>query len=180
MIEKNILEWLEVGDSIQKLDIYSNKSTFFVFKTNYLFSRYSHFSTNFYLFLYLIYFAQIWELHLLKLDVKGDLILEIVKYLEKIILIPQDVKPVLRIIYIIMATIGFSSAWFITFLNLYLLSKKRKIEFLLSLNVLILFLNVYFINGPAIQILVYTTQCYNGIEYIRCPITGFKKILEIV
>ena len=72
MIKKNILEWLEVGDSIQKLDIYSNKSTFFVFKTNYLFSRYSHFSQNFYLFLYLIYFAQIWELYLLKINVKGD------------------------------------------------------------------------------------------------------------
>ena len=25
MIEKNILEWLEVGDSIQKLDVYNNK-----------------------------------------------------------------------------------------------------------------------------------------------------------
>ena len=32
MIEKNILEWLEVGDSIQKLDIYSNKSTFLFLK----------------------------------------------------------------------------------------------------------------------------------------------------
>ena len=180
MIEKNILEWLEVGDSIQKLDIYSNKSTFFVFKTNYLFSRYSHFSQNFYLFLYLIYFAQIWELYLLKVDVKGDLVLDIIKYLEKILLIPQDVKPALRIIFIIIATIGFSSVWFITLLNLFLLNKKKKIEFLLSLNVLIYFLNVYFINGPAIQILVYSTQCYNGIEYIKCPITGFKKILEII
>ena len=180
MIEKNILEWLEVGDSIQRLDVYNNKTSLFIHRTNYLFSRYSHFSQSFYLFLYLIFFAQIWELNLLKVDVKGDLILEMIKYLERILLIPQDVKPVLRIIFIIIATFGFSSVWFITFLNLYLLNKKRKIEFLLSLNVTIYFLNVYFINGPAIQILYYTTQCYNGKEYIRCPITGLKRIFEII
>ena len=72
MIEKNILEWLGVGDSIQKLDVYNNKSSIFLFKTNYLFSRYSHFSQCFYFFLYLIFFAQIWELNLLKVEVKGD------------------------------------------------------------------------------------------------------------
>ena len=119
MIEKNILEWLEVSDSIQKLDVYNSKTSFFVYKTNYLSSRYSHFSQYFYLFLYLIFFAQIWELNLLKVEVKGDLILEIIKYLEKILLIPQNVKPVLRIIFIILSTIGFSSVWFITVLNLY-------------------------------------------------------------
>jgi len=180
MIEKNILEWLEVSDSIQKLDVYNNKSSLFVHKTNYLLSRYSHFSQSFYLFLYFIFFAQIWELNLLKVEVKGDIILEIIKYIEKILFIPQDVNPVLRIIFIIHATFGFSSVWFITFLNLYLLNKKKKVKFLLSLNVLIYFLNVYFINGPALQILFYTTQCYNGKEYIRCPITGLKKILEII
>jgi hypothetical protein len=42
MIEKNILEWLEINDSIQKLDVYNNKISFFIYKTNYLFSRYSH------------------------------------------------------------------------------------------------------------------------------------------
>ena len=150
MIEKNILEWLEVSDSIQKLDVYNNNYVF-IYKANYLFSRYSHFSQSFYLFLYLLFFAQIWELNLLKIEVKGDLILEIIKYLEKILLIPQNVKPVLRIIFIILATIGFSSVWFITFLNLYLLKRKKKIEFLLSLNVVIYFLNIYFINGPVIQ-----------------------------
>jgi len=180
MIEKNILEWLEISDSIQKLDVYNNKSSLFLHKTNYLFSRYSHFSLSFYLFLYFLFFAQIWELILLKVEVKGDIILEIIKYIEKILLIPQNVNRVLRIIFIIIATFGFSSVWFITFLNLYLLNKKKKVEFFLSLNVLIYFLNVYFINGPVLQILFYTTQCYNGKEYIRCPITGLKKILEII
>jgi len=180
MIEKNILEWLEVSDSIQKLDVYNNKTSYFIYKTNYLFSRYSHFSQNFYLFLYLIFFAQIWELNLLKVEVKGDLILEIIKYLENILLIPQKVNPGLRINFIILATFGFSSVWLITVLNLYLLNKKKKVEFLLLLNTLIYFLNVYFINGPVIQILFYTTQCYNGKEHYKCPITGLKKILEVI
>ena len=116
----------------------------------------------------------------MKVEVKGDLILEIIKYLENILLIPQKVNPGLRINFIILATFGFSSVWLITFLNLYLLNKKKKVEFLLLLNTLIYFLNVYFINGPAIQILFYTTQCYNGKEYYRCPITGLKKILEVI
>ena len=180
MIEKNILEWLEVSDSIQKLDVYNNKSSLFLYKTNYLFSRYSHFSQNYYLFFYFLFFAQIWELILLKVEVKGDIILEIIKYIERILMIPQNVSPVLRIIFIIFATFGFQSVWIITFLNLYLLNKKKKVKFLLSLNFLIYFLNIYFTNGPTLQIIFYTTQCYNGKEYIRCPITGLKKILKII
>ena len=179
MIEKNILEWLEVSDSIQKLDVYNNNYVF-IYKANYLFSRYSHFSESFYLFLYLVFFAQIWELNLLKVEVKGDLILEILKYFENFLLIPQNVKPAFRIIFIIYATIGASSVWFITFLNLYLLNRKMKIKFLLSLNAIIYFFNIYFVNGPGVQIMFYTTQCYNGKEYIRCPITGLKKILEVI
>ena len=84
-------------------------------------------------------------------------------------MIPQNVKPVLRIIFIIIATIGFSSVWFITVLNLYLLNKKKKVKFMLSLNPLIYFLNVYFVNGPAIQIYY----------YIRHNVTTEKSILDI-
>ena len=43
MIEKNIIEWLEIGDSIQRLDVY-NKESMFIFQINYLFSQYIHFS----------------------------------------------------------------------------------------------------------------------------------------
>ena len=139
MIEKNILEWLEVSDSIQKLDVYNN-NYLFIYKANYLFSRYSHFSESFYLFLYLVFFAQIWELNLLKVEVKGDLILEIIKYLENFLLIPQNVKPAFRIIFIILATIGFSSVWFITFLNLYLLNKKKK----RGISIIIKCYNIFF------------------------------------
>ena len=179
MIEKNIIEWLEIGDSIQRLDVY-NKESMFIFQINYLFSQYSHFSEYFYLFLYFIFFAQIWEINLLKVNVDGDSILKIIKYYGIIFIITEYITPIMYTIYIFIATFVFSSVLFISFVNIYLVNKNRKNGFLLSLNVLIYFLNIYFINGPSLQIMFYSTQCKNGNEYIICPIKGIRKMIERV
>ena len=58
MIEQNIIEWLELGDSIQKLDLYNKKSIPF-FIMNYLLSQFSHFSEIVYFFIYFLFFIQI-------------------------------------------------------------------------------------------------------------------------
>ena len=38
MIEQNILKWLELGDSIQKVDIYNKKFNLLIYKVNYILS----------------------------------------------------------------------------------------------------------------------------------------------
>ena len=87
MIEQNIIEWLELGDSIQKIDSYTKKNHNLFFKGNYIISQYSQFSEYFYVVIIFLSYAQIWELNILNINVQEDGILEIIKYLNKIFLI---------------------------------------------------------------------------------------------
>ena len=87
MIEENIIEWLELGDAIQKINIYNGKYFLYLFRANYLLNKYSNFSDYFYIIFIWIFFFQIWELNILKINVEGDGFLEILKYLEKVFLL---------------------------------------------------------------------------------------------
>ena len=105
MIEQNIIEWLELGDSIQRLDLYTKKSVVF-FIMNYLLSQFSHFSEIFYFFIILLFFIQIWELNIVKINVEGDSILKIIKYLEKIFLFHKIINDNDNTSYIILFIIS--------------------------------------------------------------------------
>ena len=98
MIEQNIIEWLELGDSIQKIELYSKKSVFF-YKMNYLLSQFSHFSEFYYFLIIFIFFMQICEINISKIDIKGDRILNIIIYFENFFLFQKTIKS--HIIYIL-------------------------------------------------------------------------------
>ena len=85
MIEENILDWIELSDSIQRIDSYNNKINKF-FKANYLLLQYADYSQYFYFLLIFLYFGQIWEMNILNVNTEGDGLLEVIKYLEKIFL----------------------------------------------------------------------------------------------
>ena len=87
MIEENIIEWLEFGDAIQKINIYNEKNFLYLFQANYLLNKFSNFSKIIYAIFIWIFFFQIWELNILKINVEGDGFLEILKYFEKIFLL---------------------------------------------------------------------------------------------
>ena len=179
MIEQNIIEWLELGDSIQKLDLYSKKTIPF-FIMNYLLSQFSHFSEIFYFFVYLLFFAQILELNIVKIDTNGDGILKILKYLENIFLFHKIIKNN-NITYIVLLVV-ILLIYFVSILlsiiskNIYI-NKKRKNRFLITTNSIINILNVYYINGPAFQILLYKFFCHDGSKIYLCPI---KHLWEII
>ena len=73
MIEQHIIEWIELGDSIQKIELYNERSITF-YEMNYLLSQYNNFSEYFYFFIIILYFLQIWELNIETLDENGDCI----------------------------------------------------------------------------------------------------------
>ena len=184
MIEQNIIEWLELGDSIQKLNIYSKKSVYF-FIINYLLSQYSNFSEAFYLFIYLLFFLQIIELNIIQIDITGDSIIKIIKYLEDFILF-HKITNYSNISYIslLVCTIVlylFSILFSIISLLLYLKNQKKN-RLLITINSVINLLNVYFLHGPAILILCSKFFCHNEGKTYLCPVTGgiWKIVLIIV
>ena len=71
MIEENILNWIELGDSIQKMDLY--KKNLYIFNLFCSLSQHGHYPLYFYYFFIFIFFGQIWCLNLYAIkDIEGD------------------------------------------------------------------------------------------------------------
>ena len=181
MIEQNIIEWVELGDSIQRLDLYNKKSISF-FIMNYLLSQFSHFSPVFYFLIILLFFFQIIELNIVKIDISGDGILQLIKYLENLLLFDKVIKNnamyiivLVIMVFIYILSLVFSIVGMIIYIN-----RKKKNRFLITTNAIINILNVYYINGPAIKILFYKFLCHDGTKTYICPIKGFWKIISII
>ena len=179
MIEQNIIEWLELGDSIQKLDLYNKKSIPF-FIMNYLLSQFSHFSEIVYFFIYFLFFIQILEINIVKIDANGDGILRILKYVENIFLfhkIIQDNNNIYIALLIIIIMLYFLSIVLsIISMNIYI-NKKKKNRFIITTNSILNILNVYYTNGPAIQILFYKYFCHEKNRIYLCPIKNISTMI---
>ena len=85
MIESNIIEWLNFGDSIQTLDIYS-KSKYIIF---FGFMRSLIQSKGLPIYIDIIFmsisFFQLWTMSTIHVQSEGDIILEILNYLKKVL-----------------------------------------------------------------------------------------------
>ena len=184
MIEQNILNWLELGDSIQKIDVYNKKYNLLIFRYNYLLSKHGNLSEYFYIIIIILFFGQIWELNLEKAEFEDDFILEIISYLKKIFLFQKIIdnktnfKNILLVSLIICwlyLLIGISNS-ILTVLN-------KNIDFLIFINSIINILTLYFINGPLIQILLYSLLCSNKTHIYsgeECTIDNFSFLFLII
>ena len=181
MIEENIIEWLEFGDAIQKIRIYNKKNYFFLFHTNYLLNKYCNFSDYFYILFIWIFFFQIWELNILKLNVEGDGFLEILKYLENLFLLINLKVDKKSLILLLIFTIGaFVASNILTFININYSKKGKKIIFLLSLNSFLNTLFIYYLNGPSIEILLSIIICNEGEKNILCSLKKFSNLIIFI
>ena len=177
MIEQNIIEWLELGDSVQKLDLYNKKATF-IYVMNYLLSQFGHFSEIFYFLIILLFFAQIIELNIAKIDEKGDGILKIIKYLEKLFLYNKIINNNTKYIVLLLLSmiLYFLSTIFSMISMILYNTKKKKNRFLLTTNSILNLLLIYYINGPSINILLYKFFCTKDNKTYLCPFKDFGYI----
>ena len=104
MIEQNLLKWLEVGDSIQKMDIYSKTFRLNFFKFFHSISKNMNFSELFHDILIIIFFAQIWEINISELNIDNDKFLQIVKNIKNILIFQKIIED--KTTYIIMMIIS--------------------------------------------------------------------------
>ena len=181
MIEENIIEWLELGDSIQKIDIFNGKKSIFFYKINFLINQSSIFSQYIYFLIIFFYFAQIWELNIFKVDVEGDGLLEIIKYLEKIFLLRElitDFKTYL--ILLIISILCVIITILLSIINIILYNKKKKIQFLIFINSLMNTLNVYYLNGPCLEIVFSSILCYENSQVVLCSFKNISKLIILI
>ena len=184
MIEQSILKWLELGDSIQKIEIYNKKLSLFIFKINYLLSKHVHFSQYFHIFIMFLFFAQIWELNIEGIKVNGDTLLEIIKYLEQIFLFQKIINSGTTLKLILNLTLLIYALILVFMLiNMILFSKKKKRTFLIGINSFLNLLFVYYINGPLFQIFLYSFLCSKGRHIylnVECSMNNFLLLISII
>ena len=181
MIEDKIIEWIELGDSIQKIDIYNKQYTHILFQGYYLLSQFGQFPEYFYLLNIFLFFAQIWELNLLKIDVEDDGILEILKYLENVFLFHKFVINNKTFSILLAVTVSIYILYILLLIiNIILIKKKIKIIFFISLNSFLNILIMYFINGPSLYILLTTVLCYDNNSIVLCSFKNVSFIISFI
>ena len=162
MIESNVIEWLDFGDSAQKLDIFTHPQLlkFFYFFQNLI--NYNSFPFSFMLALQIIQFLQLYSIASYFSDEKNDVIIEILFYLKSVILFYDliDTKKIYETIYISIIILIIIQM----VLMLVVLFTVRKINLKLIIyiiNLINLILYHYAI-GPIIEICLFVFRCHNG------------------
>ena len=162
MIEENILELIDLGDAIQKIDVYTNKKYLFFYHYHYLILKHAKYNAEIFCVFIFIYFAQIWCLNIIHVNIEGDFILEIIKYIEKVfllnkIIIDNITYEIIELIFIFISVY----ALIIGLISICLLFFMKSIRFFyISTAIIYLSLNYYLI-GPSIEFLLLPILCKN-------------------
>ena len=182
MIEQNILDWIELGDSIQKMDLYKKNHIFF--ELFYNISQQSNFSIYFYCFINFMYFFQISCLNIYVLnDVDTDLLIDVLDYFKDIFLIEDLIenKKSFNILLSIVVSI-FLLSILLLIINLILIKKKIKVRILLMINGFLNVLNIYYLNGPNLEIIFSNIKCFSSIDgdFEICSFKETKNVLILI
>ena len=86
MIEERIIDWLDFADNIQKIDLYEKPKLLKYFQYHHNLLKYGVNSETFDIFVYILYFLQLICLSTININGDNDIILQVFKYFEKIIL----------------------------------------------------------------------------------------------
>ena len=155
-MEEYILNWLEVGDTIQKLDVYNNKLRTNYFRIFYNISKNMYFSEYLHYLLIIIFFAQIWELNIAGIDVENDGLLEIINYIQPIILFEKVIKTEKTFeILLIISNFFFLISTILLIINIILLLNGLYLNMLLKIFSFIDLLFVYYLSGPLLHIFIF-------------------------
>jgi hypothetical protein len=85
MIESNIINWIDLGDAMQNLDVYSKKKLVKFFNLIRILISYKSFSIFFYAILQFFFFLQIMFITIINIYKKYDHIISVLRYIRKII-----------------------------------------------------------------------------------------------
>ena len=161
MIESNIIEWLDFGDSAINLDVYSKK----IFLPFFRFFRILLKNKNIPIMIdhifTLLYFFQIWTINLLNVPPEKEFLLEIINYLKKVTLLEVITnelayKNLFLIIFLIIILD------IILIIILFLINSKMMISYLALVINLLNIIIFYYLIGPTIQITLSSIWCENG------------------
>ena len=163
MIESNIINWIELGDSMQKLDVYGKKKMVTLFNFLRILMTYNSFSTTFFIILHFIFFIQLTMLCLVGIKDDGDILVRVFKTLNDIFLF-QDIitnATSYKVAIIIVSAVTIIVICCVVFLMICI--TRDQITFKLPITILnvIIILLIYYIIGPIVNICLLFSKCHN-------------------
>ena len=163
MIESNIIDWIELGDSMQKLDVYGKKKMITLFNFLRILMTYNSFSTTFFIILHFIFFIQLTMLCLVGIQDDGDILVRVFKKLNDIFLF-QDIitgSTSYKVAIIIVSAVTIIVIACVVFLMICIV--RDQITFKLPITILnvIIILLIYYIIGPIVNICLLFSKCHN-------------------
>ena len=157
MIEQNIIEWIDLGDSVQYIDVYTKKKLVKYFSFFRLLIKKSRFPLLYYLIFNFILFFQIIILSLEYVSMKNDLLIEIIKYLSNVltphIVITTKVAYFSKLLAIISIVIVID---IILLIYIYRKKEKLKIYFIVYVFNILNDIIYYYLFCPAVHIYLLT------------------------
>ena len=172
MIESNIVTWLDLGDSMQCLDVYGKKHLIRFFHFIRVLVSFKNISVFLYIFLKIIFFLQIFMLSIIQLNDKSDTTIYIFNYIKNVLFIhnlissPQSC----RIFFYITTILTIVEILSLIYLLISISIGKFYVKFPLYLLNIVNILLLDYLIGPIVQVSLLSTYCINDVHiYLQTP-----------
>ena len=179
MIESNIIEWLDFGDSTQIIDIYTKRNRINFFKFFKALINNKNFPIIVYIILIIIFFIQIWTMCLINVSFEKEFLLDILNYLKNITVLYEVITSAIsykNMLIILFVLIIFD---FLLGLIIFLLNNKSNVSYLCIIINLLNIIIFYYLIGPAVEIALTSIWCENkSHKYLR--ITCFNNSIHLI
>ena len=160
MIESNIINWIDLGDSMQSLDVYGKKKWVKFFNFIRVLVNFKTFSIFFYIILKFFFFLQILMLTLVNIEDDNDSAIVILKYISKVIFIQEIITD--KQSYKIAIIINSVLTLVVIICIIYLIVSIKIGKFFMKIPIYLFnLINVILMNyliGPIVQISIMATQ----------------------
>ena len=164
MIESNVIEWLDFGDSIQNIDAYSRKKLISLFRFFRLLIKNKSFPSIIEILFILIFFIQMWTMIIINVPSEGDIILALLNYLKKVTVFYEIITNSSNYKIIFYIVFGFIILDIILMIIILFTSNKLNFSFLLYIiNFLNLIIN-YYLLGPSIEVALTSVWCEDNVH----------------
>ena len=185
MIESNIINWIELGDSMQKLDVYGKKRMITLFNFLRILMTYNSFSTFFFIILHFIFFIQLAMLSLVDISSEHDWIIKVFLFFKNVFLFQEIISGPIsyKVIITIVSAVTLIVIGCSIFLMVCIFKDSTPFKMPITILNIIIILLIYYIIGPIVNICLLFAKCSNGIhEYleVECFKNSTHLILSIV
>ena len=179
MIESNIIEWLDFGDSAQNLDVYARKNQISLFRFFRALLKTKNFPIIMHIILLMIYFIQICTIILINVSDEKEFFFDILNYLKNITILFQNINSITSYKWIFMIIFDIIILDLLLILFVLFTNKKINTIYICKIINLINIIIYYYLIGPAVEICLTSIYCEDQIhKYLK--VTCFSNKTHLI